>query len=53
MGNTRERSALFYIAAHANSICRWSPLPRTELFDLYLSGVYRAEYAYFAFVFMK
>ena len=30
---------------------RWSPLPRAELFDVFISGVYRAEYEYIFFAF--
>src|SRR5882762_2580989 len=27
------------------NICRWCPLPRAELYDIYIHGVYHNEYA--------
>jgi len=36
-----------YATALLIYLYRWSPLPREELYDTYLNGVYKADYAYF------
>jgi len=45
---------LLYMPQHLLTyICRWSPLPREELYDTYLSGVYKTEYIFWRVCFYQ